>query len=150
MILKVKLCARGFLLCASVLLVTMATGAKTKKPFGSARNLRRDEAIQGRNLEDYPRQYVLLKSEEIKNRVLEWKSLYSNLVRITTSQEAYGLPRSGGASDCPFDEGADGCLNYIVTIQDFVAHPEGSDSSNHLPEVFWSGCVHGKAPLQRC
>lgn len=96
-----------------------------------------------RRLDDYPRQYILWKSEDIKNKVLEWKGKYPDLIHVTTSQEAYGLPRSGGKNDCPFDEGGDGCLHYIVTIQDFVAHPEDSESSNHLPEVFWSGCVHG-------
>jgi hypothetical protein len=102
------------------------------------------DTLQMRKLDDYPRQYTLWNSEEIRNKLVEWKALYPNLLRITTSQEEYGLPRSGGADDCPFDEGGDGCLHYIVTMQDFVAHPEGSESSNNLPEVFWSGCVHGK------
>ena len=110
----------------------------------TAPRLQSDPKFQERILDDYPRQYVLWTSSEIRNKVLEWKSLYPNLVRVTTSQDAYGLPRSGGANDCPFDEGGDGCLNYIVTLQDFVAHPDGSHSSNDLPEIFWSGCVHGK------
>ena len=31
----------------------------------------------------------------------------------------------------------------ILTIQDFELHPENSSSSNVLPEVFWSGELHG-------
>lgn len=64
-------------------------------------------------------------------------------MNVTTAQDAYGLATAGGTDDCPFDDGVDGCLNYILTIQDFDAHPEGSDSSNRLPEVLWSGEVHG-------
>ena len=67
--------------------------------------------------------------------MLEWADHYPKFVRVTTAQEAYGLPRAGTADDCPFDEGGDGCLNYIVTIQDFVKHPEDSESSRRLPEV---------------
>jgi hypothetical protein len=109
-----------------------------------APRFQQDPKLHARILDDYPRQYALWAPVEIRNKVLEWKSLYPNLVRVTTAQDAYGLPRSGGANDCPFDEGGDGCLNYIVTMQDFVAHPDGSHSSNDLPEIFWSGCVHGK------
>ena len=79
---------------------------------------------------------MLWKPEEISTKLLEWKQKYPNLVQVTTSQEAFGLPRSGGPGDCPHDAGADGCLHYIMTIQDFIAHPENTDSSNHLPEVF--------------
>jgi hypothetical protein len=99
--------------------------------------------IQSRNLQEYPRPFVLWGSEEIHAKLLEWKAMYPSLVHLTTAQEAYGLPRSGGSNDCPFDEGGDGCLNYILTLQDFIAHPDGSESSSRLPEVFWSGCVHG-------
>jgi hypothetical protein len=113
----------------------------------TAPSIQSDLTFQERNLDDYPRQFALWTPSEIRNKVLEWKSVYPNLVRVATAQDAYGLPRSGGANDCPFDEGGDGCLNYIVTIQDFVAHPDGSHSSNELPEIFWSGCVHGKFDL---
>jgi hypothetical protein len=122
---------------------------------GQSSNVPAEEDLRERErmLDEYPRQYALWKPEEISSKVVEWASEYPDLVHVTTSQEAYGLPRAGGANDCPHDEGGDGCLNYILTIQDFVAHPDGSESSNHLPEVFWSGCVHGKRvgwyPLSR-
>lgn len=46
--------------------------------------------------------------------------------------------------DCSFYfNSSKGCPNYILEIQDFAVHPVDSDSSNHLPEVFWSGCLHG-------
>jgi Zinc carboxypeptidase len=91
------------------------------------------------------RQYELWKSEEIATTVKRWAEHYPNLLRVTTSQEAYGLPTAGGQGDCIFDasEGSVGCRNYILTIQDFVAHPEDSASSRRLPELLWSGELHG-------
>jgi hypothetical protein len=79
--------------------------------------------------------YTLWEPSLISKTLQEWAVHYPGLVRVTTSQAAYGLPRAGTSEDCPFDDGGDGCLNYIVTIQDFTRHPEGSDSSNRLPEV---------------
>lgn len=93
--------------------------------------------------EEKARQYHIWPSQEIHETLRRWADEYPDLVRLTTAQFEYGLPRPGGPKDCPFDEGGDGCLNFILTIQDFVVHPEGSDSSNRLPEVLWSGCVHG-------
>mmetsp|Transcript_15249 Transcript_15249/g.42201 ORF Transcript_15249/g.42201 Transcript_15249/m.42201 type:complete len:755 (-) Transcript_15249:40-2304(-) len=86
--------------------------------------------------------YYIYSSEEIEERLSRWSTHYTHLTRVTTSQEEYGLPRAGGANDCPFVE-EDGCPNSILTIQDFVAHPEGSQSSKELPEVFLSGELHG-------
>ena len=81
--------------------------------------------------------------QRIHATLLEWKDQYPNFVSVTTAQEEYGLPRAGGPDDCPFDEGADGCLNYILRIQDYVAHPVGSESDQHLPSIMWNGEVHG-------
>jgi hypothetical protein len=88
------------------------------------------------------RQYHLLSPSEIQSTLLRFKNDYPNLVKVTTAQEKYGLPAAGGSSDCPYDEG-DGCLNYIITIQDFLVSPEGSASFNRLPEVLLSGELHG-------
>ena len=66
---------------------------------------------------------------------------------IRDRYETFQIPRSGGANDCPYDEDITGCENYFFTIQDFVTHPEGSVSSSHLPEVFWSGALHGDERL---
>ena len=92
---------------------------------------------------DYPRQYQLLLPEEISRRLLSWKTDYPDLCVVTTAQDAYGLPRSGNNHDCLFDEGGAGCLHYIVTLQDLIAHPLDSHSSRQLPEVFLSGALHG-------
>jgi len=89
------------------------------------------------------RRYILWQADEIRDALLKWEKHYPDFVRVTTAQEAYGLPAAGAADDCPFDPDVDGCLNYVLTIQDFVAHPEGSESSSKLPEVLWSGEVHG-------
>lgn len=87
-------------------------------------------------------QYELWEPSDISNTLLRWKTHYPDLIRVTTSQDAFGLDRAGDENDCPHDSGK-GCLNYFFVMQDFLAHPEGSDSSNRLPEVLWSGEVHG-------
>jgi len=104
--------------------------------WSAARDLMADGEV-------YPRHYVLWSAQAIRDKLLQWKTEYPDLVRVFTSQDRYGLPRSGNSKDCPFDEGGDGCLHYVMVIQDFVAHPEGSESANHLPEVLWSGSLHG-------
>mmetsp|Transcript_15576 Transcript_15576/g.38852 ORF Transcript_15576/g.38852 Transcript_15576/m.38852 type:complete len:831 (+) Transcript_15576:198-2690(+) len=90
----------------------------------------------------FPETYKLWDASKFPKILEEWKELYPDFVRVTTSQDKYGLPTAGEDHDCPFYEGK-GCPNYIMTIQDFVVHPDNSESSNSLPEVFWSGCLHG-------
>lgn len=84
---------------------------------------------------------------EIADALIQWRSEYPNLIKITTSQEAYGLPYAGTREDCPYDGKRVGCLNRFFTIQDFLAHPEGSDSSSALPEILWTGSLHGDEQL---
>lgn len=88
------------------------------------------------------RPYELFEPEVFPQLLAEWESNYPDLIDVKTAQDFYGLPAAGGFNDCPFyDE--PGCPNYFFTIQDFIAHPIGSDTSNVLPEVIWSGCLHG-------
>jgi hypothetical protein len=87
--------------------------------------------------------FQLWEPSEIADTLSEWKDKYMNLVKISTSQEAYGLPPAGTEEDCPYDGKSPGCLNRFFTIQDFVAHPEGSESSSMLPEILWTGSLHG-------
>lgn len=91
---------------------------------------------------EFIKEYHLWESHEFHEQLQEWKTQYPDLIHITTAQEKYGLPAAGGDSDCPFYEPT-GCPNYIFEIQDFIVHPPNSYSSDHLPEVFWSGCLHG-------
>lgn len=114
----------------------VGTVPSAKSLVGSTREL-------GVNDGQYPRPFHIWTSHQIHEKLLAWQEEYPNLVRVVSAQDEYGLPRSGGSRDCPFDEGGDGCLHYVMTIQDFVAHPEGSESSNHLPELLWSGALHG-------
>ncbi|GAX14250.1 hypothetical protein FisN_1Hh444 [Fistulifera solaris] len=109
-------------------------------PFGK----RHDSSFRHRWIKEATtiQEYELWDSNQIKEELERWASHYPQFVRLTTSQDAYGLPTAGRAEDCPFDEG-DGCKNYILTLQDFEAYPEGSEASRHLPEVLWSGEVHG-------
>jgi Zinc carboxypeptidase len=88
-------------------------------------------------------QYQLWEPYEIAETLVKWAEHYPSLLRVTTSQEAYGLPTAGGTSDCPFDDDVIGCKNRILLVQDFDAHPEGTPSSLRLPEVLWSGELHG-------
>ncbi len=92
--------------------------------------------------EDFVQEYHLWEALEFHEKLQEWKAQYPEFVNITTAQEKYGLPSAGGDSDCPFYE-PKGCPNYILELQDFGVHPPNSYSSDHLPEVFWSGCLHG-------
>lgn len=99
--------------------------------------------------------YELYSSRGIHALLDELKVKYPNLVRVTTAQEAYGLSSVGTVYDCPFYNDTNGCPNAILTIQDYVKHPPMNDdddddsstsspsSSNQLPEVLWSGSVHG-------
>jgi hypothetical protein len=104
---------------------------------------------QLRNNQEQPQQQQDIKDYELWDAslfpqvLMEWKEKYPNIIRVTTSQESYGLPTAGTEQDCPFYKDGKGCPNYVFTIQDFTAHPVDSDSSNNLPEVFWSGCLHG-------
>lgn len=86
--------------------------------------------------------YTIWDASRFPEVMKEWEEKYPDLIRVTTAQEAYGLPVAGTKADCPFYKKR-GCLNYFFTIQDFISHPEDSKSSSHLPEVFWSGAVHG-------
>merc|ERR1719464_2324301 len=87
--------------------------------------------------------YKIWEASKILDVLEEWQNRYPNLIQVTTSQEAYGLPTAGTKNDCPFYEKSDGCPNYFFTIQDYTAHPKDSISSSYLPEVFLSGCLHG-------
>eukprot|EP00934_Nitzschia_sp_Nitz4_P005610 Nitzschia sp. Nitz4//scaffold51_size120721//27077//29260//NITZ4_003719-RA/size120721-processed-gene-0.113-mRNA-1//1//CDS//3329553838//5600//frame0 len=86
--------------------------------------------------------YLIWEANQFAERLVVWQAQYPDLIQVTTSQDKYGLPAAGGSEDCPFYPG-EGCPNYIATIQDYLVHPVGSDSSNRLPEVLWSGCLHG-------
>lgn len=113
----------------------------------TAKHFRRS-AEKGRrtNANDGAKQYTLLDAQTIQETLLRWQREYPHFVQLKTSQEAYDLPRAGGPSDCPYDHEngvVEGCNNYFLTIQDFILHPEDSKSAKHLPEVLWSGCVHG-------
>jgi hypothetical protein len=87
--------------------------------------------------------YQLWGSENIHETLNIWEEQYPDLIRVTTSQERYGLLRAGTDDDCVFEGNTTGCSNYFFTIQDFVAHPDGSESSQVLPEIFWNGAIHG-------
>eukprot|EP00978_Attheya_sp_CCMP212_P013434 scaffold33784_cov58-Attheya_sp.AAC.2 len=90
-------------------------------------------------------QYSILSAEEIVNRLKAMVSKYPKLAVLTSAQELYGLPIAGKESDCQFDRDlfAMGCRNYILTIEDKVAHPVDSPRWKALPEVLFSGALHG-------
>ena len=100
------------------------------------------EDMNGEQKQKVVRPYEIWEASKFPPTMRSWEEKWPDLIKVSTAQEAYGLPMAGGESDCPFHEGK-GCPNYFFTIQDFVAHPDGSDSSSYLPEVFLSGEVHG-------
>ena len=96
------------------------------------------------------RPYRLYTAQEIHARMVQLGSDYPDFVRVTTSQEAFGLATAGTSSDCPFDDDttttsstSSGCRNYYAIVQDYTVHPEGSASAARLPTVLLSGALHG-------
>lgn len=112
-------------------------------PHRSRRNLDNTEDDTTTVVQTDIRMFQLWEPHEITETVAKWAEHYPNFIRVTTAQDAYGLPTAGSEKDCPFDEGVPGCRNQILLLQDFEAHPEHSESSNRLPELLWSGEVHG-------
>jgi hypothetical protein len=45
------------------------------------------------------RPYYLWSAEQIHSTLLQWQSVYPNLVKVTPAQDAYGLLTAGGESD---------------------------------------------------
>lgn len=91
-------------------------------------------------------EYSILPSSKIFKRLKSMEEIYPNYVTLQSSQQLYGLQAAGGKDDCEFDHDVsftDGCKNYILTIEDHAAHPNGSESWKRLPEVFLSGALHG-------
>lgn len=80
--------------------------------------------------------------KQVKETLDSWSQKYPALFRQASVQQEYNVPYAGNETDCPYDDDH-GCSEYFFTIQDFIRHPEGSRSSAHLPEVFWSGTLHG-------
>ena len=51
--------------------------------------------------------YHIWSSEEIESKLKELADKYPDFVRLSTTQDRYGLPRAGGPNDCPFVDGDD-------------------------------------------
>lgn len=93
------------------------------------------------------REFQLLDHTQIRDTLFLWKENYPDLIQVSSSQDTYGLERAGGTQDCSHEEDVEGCSNYFFVIQDFIRHPEESASSRELPEIFWSGAMHGSDHL---
>jgi hypothetical protein len=89
------------------------------------------ESSVDRSLATSSPSYKILTSAEIATRLTTLARNYPNFIRVTTAQKRYGLAAAGGYA------------NYILFMQDYTVHPQGSASSNALPEVFLSGALHG-------
>lgn len=87
--------------------------------------------------------YKILSAREITSQLKYLATKYPTLCTLTTSQDLYNLPTAGSSNDCTFDPQIEGCLNYILTIQDSNVHPPHSLSDATLSEVFLSGELHG-------
>lgn len=97
--------------------------------------------------------YTLYDSPEVHYKLLELKERYPDFVTLVTAQEKYGLPSVGDEKDCVYErwdsEGNEindssiGCKNYILTVEDKIAHSDGGETAKYLPEVFLSGALHG-------
>jgi len=92
------------------------------------------------------KKYKILTSKQIFQQLKTLSQTYPNYATLESSQDAYGLQAAGSEGDCPFDHDknfTEGCKNYILTIEDRLAHRKGSTSWQRLPEVFLSGALHG-------
>eukprot|EP00590_Aulacoseira_subarctica_P005026 CAMPEP_0172432904 /NCGR_PEP_ID=MMETSP1064-20121228/65515_1 /TAXON_ID=202472 /ORGANISM="Aulacoseira subarctica , Strain CCAP 1002/5" /LENGTH=707 /DNA_ID=CAMNT_0013180519 /DNA_START=21 /DNA_END=2144 /DNA_ORIENTATION=+ len=89
--------------------------------------------------------YTYLNSEAIQTITLELPRKYPNFVEVDSSQNLYGLPSAGTDQDCLFDNSANGCANWIITIYDRIKHnvSESAQTFHELPEVLLSGALHG-------
>jgi len=124
--------------------------------FKRTKNLHNNKEGDERNLKKKVlHRYKLLKAKKINELLQKFKVMYPEFVKLHSAQELYGFPSLGEVDDCPFDhdgtmqgnsvreEDKIGCKNWILTIEDTIAHPVGSDSYKKLPEVFISGTMHG-------
>ncbi|KAG7360701.1 zinc carboxypeptidase [Nitzschia inconspicua] len=91
--------------------------------------------------------FGLWDAAKVVDTITQWKLKYPDLIDTATAQSLYGLPSSGNKQDCPYDGKHVGCLNHFFTIQDFISHKKGSESSASLPEVLWTGSLHGDETL---
>jgi len=92
--------------------------------------------------------YGYQNSEEILDAISNLAELFPDLVTLESAQDIYGMPVAGKESDCPYDPrrmrpNTRGCKNWILTIEDKIVHPKGSESYERLPEVFLSGAING-------
>ena len=133
---------RHFALCVFVAATSATSTTRTLFQHADDPFVRRRE-MQQQTEQSTVRDYSLYEPYEIPLILQNWTRLYSNFVQLTTAQEAYGLPPVGTSEDCPFDDGGNGCLIHIMTLQDYKMHPVGSESSKQLPEVLLNGQVHG-------
>jgi hypothetical protein len=93
--------------------------------FRASSSLRRQLATAS------PFHFYLYAFQEFGTTATQWATQYPNFLRVTTAQTEFHLPAAGGK------------VSHILYIQDYITHPLGSASSNRLPEVLWSGAVHG-------
>ena len=126
----------------SISSTSTATASGTRKTYTS-RSLHSTKFQQ-----ESVRRFSYLDSRAIYEALASLADQFPNLSTLENAQFKYHLEAAGGEDDCPFDhhnvpEVQQGCLNWIFTIEDKAAHPEGSDSYKALPEVFLSGALHG-------
>lgn len=84
---------------------------------------------------------------KVVDTLAQWKRQYTDFIDVTTAQSEFGIPTAGSKQDCPYDGKDAGCFNHYFTIQDFISHKRGSESSASLPEILWTGSLHGDETL---
>lgn len=99
--------------------------------IASYRSLLRKSKKRNKSQRNAPFSFTYYSFNAIGQTAEQWATAYPNFLRVTTSQDEFNLEAAGGK------------VNHILYIQDYVAHPLGSASSNRLPEIFWSGALHG-------
>lgn len=110
--------------------------------FEPSRKLVWDRTRKIRGRKPKSRHFHVFTSREIYSTLVNLSKSYPQFSTLTSAQAQFRLPAAGDSSDCPYELGS-GCKNWIITIEDKLAHPKGYASFASLPEVFISGALHG-------
>lgn len=98
-------------------------------------NIRRDQSASWNS-------YTSLPLAEIHSKMKDLAAKYPNLVTVFTSQDKYGLP-----SSCNNWEWHEGCLNYVLVIEDKLIYSDkfnsGKKAIKERPDVLLLGTLHG-------
>lgn len=90
------------LFCSLAPLLLEAAHPLRTSPAMISRRQQQGDAGSSSSTQPDVKQYHLYESVEFHEQIQEWKDQYPDFLRVTTSQDKYGLPAAGEDADCPF------------------------------------------------